>query len=206
MNIVILGASGRTGKLLVNQALARGHTVTAVVRNPAKMLPANKLTVVKADVLSEQDLTEAFKGKDAVLSTLGSNKDVHLIERSSEAIIPAMEQNGIERFVTELSFGAATTVRFSRLVTIGFRTVLKEMLIDQAAGLQLLRASQLDWTAVLPTVLTNGPSTQQVRALKEGEKVGMRHKISRNDVAYFMLETLESELFHREEVVITRGA
>jgi uncharacterized protein len=100
MKIVIVGASGRTGRVLVKQALVRGHTVTAVVRDPSKLVSAQTLTVVKANVFDTDDLIEVFRGHDAVLSTLGSNNArLQLIERSMKAIIPAMQKSGVKRFI-----------------------------------------------------------------------------------------------------------
>jgi putative NADH-flavin reductase len=81
--------------------------------------------------------------------------------------------------------------------------MLGKILKDQAAGLGLLKASHLNWTVVFPVVLTNGALTKRVRVVDNNETVGIQYKISRNDVAYFMLEALENHSFLHEEVVIT---
>lgn len=90
MRLVVLGASGRTGKLLVEQAAARGHTVTAVVRDSSKLQPAAGVSVVEADVVNTDALTAVLQGHDAVLSTVSSNNaKTRLIERSTQAVIAA---------------------------------------------------------------------------------------------------------------------
>lgn len=204
MKVVVLGASGRTGKVLIRQTLTRGHLVTAVVRNADKITPAKNLTVVTADVTSAADLTRVFRGHDAVLSTLGNNNaKLKLIERSTRAIIPAMQKNDINRFITELSFGAAKHVRFSSIVKGLTRLAIGKMLLDQATGAAILEESKIDWTVVFAVALTNGALTKQMRVFKDNERVGLRNKISRNDVAYFMLEALENHTFIRQEPVIT---
>src|ERR1700674_4047776 len=98
MNLVVLGATGRTGRLVVEQALAAGHTVTALVRSPEKLTTSNsKLRVVAGQVTDTSAVARALEGADALISTLGGNGSV--IADSTAAIVAAARQTGVSRAV-----------------------------------------------------------------------------------------------------------
>jgi putative NADH-flavin reductase len=203
MKLVILGATGRTGKPLVEQALERGHEVAAVVRNPRQIAHADNLSIVQADATNAAELEKIFIGQDAVISTLGNNDiSLRLIERSTRAIVPAMQEAGIKRFITELSFGASKHIRLAPLSKELISLKIGRVLDDQAAGVDLLSRSGLEWTVAFAVRLTNGPLTKRVRIMKETQWVTIWHSISRTNVAYFLLEVLEKHSYIRQAPVI----
>ena len=203
MKLVILGATGRTGKELVKQAVERGHTVTAVVRNPDAFKGYDKITVIKGDVTSAAELKEIIKGHDAVLSGLGNNNSkLHLIEKSTAAIIEAMRADNIKRLVVELAFGGAQNATLTKPARFVNKLFLSKMLVDQQQGVALLDKSELDWTVVYATILTKGALTNSTRVVDASEKISTRSKISRANVAKFMLDAAETGTYIKEMPVI----
>jgi uncharacterized protein YbjT (DUF2867 family) len=203
MNLLILGATGRTGRLVVEQALAAGHTVTALVRSPEKLTIRNSnLRVVAGRATDAADVARALASADAVLSTLGGSGSV--IADSTEAMIEAAHRTGARRVVVLSSFfverdrlGAVP-----RLLTgVAMRSVIK----DKRAGEQLLRQSDLDWTIIYASQLKDGPVSGSVEVLPEGAKRRISDRISRSDVAEWMVQAATSSQPSRRSVGITEG-
>src|SRR5688572_23603346 len=113
MKIVILGASGKTGRILVHEALEAGHKVTAFVRDINKVTRTNpNLKIVVGDARRSEDLAKALEGADAVISTLGSSRPGdNLIVASAKALIDAMHKTGVERVIMMSSFLASPNFR-----------------------------------------------------------------------------------------------
>src|SRR5919108_5367767 len=109
MNLLIIGATGGTGRALLEQALARGHTVTVLVRNPKKVKTQHdRLTLMQGNVLDFDSVDRAAKGKDAVLSALGHKRfliKTSILSEGTRNIVKALEKNGVKRFVCETSLG-----------------------------------------------------------------------------------------------------
>ena len=201
MNLVVLGATGRSGHLVVEQALAAGHTVTALVRSPQKLAIANSnLRVVKGEVTDTSALASALRGADAVISTLGGKGP--LIADSTAAIVTAAGQTGVRRVVV-LSSWFVERDRLdavTRLLTgIGMGGVIK----DKSVGEQLLRQSDLDWTIVYASLLSDGPATGSPAVLPENANRSMTQRISRADVAAWMIQAATSGQQSRRSVGIT---
>jgi uncharacterized protein YbjT (DUF2867 family) len=186
MNLVVLGATGRTGRLVVEQALAAGHTVTALVRSPEKLTTSHSnLRVVIGQATDASAVSSALEGGDAVISTLGGTGSV--IADSTRAIVAAADKTGVRRIVM-LSTFAAERDRLgagTRLLTgIGMGAMLK----DKGAGEEMLRRSDLDWTIVYASILRDGPAGGPVAVLPDGAKRRMSERISRADVAAWMVK------------------
>jgi uncharacterized protein YbjT (DUF2867 family) len=200
MNLTVLGAAGATGVPLVEQALAAGHRVTALVRSGPRLAIANpNLDVVEGDATDRTAVHRAMKGADAVISVLGARGPV--IGEATRAVVSVARQEGPERVVMLSSFAVARDrlTPLSRLVT---RMAMSRQIEDKAAGEEVLRASGLDWTIVYPTRLTNGPAAG-ARVVLETGKVGISQTISRADVASFLLQAATDDLYSRRGVVIT---
>jgi uncharacterized protein YbjT (DUF2867 family) len=201
MNLVVLGATGRTGRLVVEQALAAGHTVTALVRSPEKLTAGHSnLRVVRGEATETAAVSSALEGADAVISTLGGKGSV--IADSTRAIVTAARKAGVSRVVV-LSTFAAERDRLdagTRLLTgIGMGAMLK----DKSVGEEMLRRSDLEWTIVYASLLSNGPVSGSVVVLPEGAKRGLSQKISRADVAAWMVQTATGVQHSRHSVGIT---
>jgi uncharacterized protein YbjT (DUF2867 family) len=201
MNLLVLAANGRSGRLVVEQALAAGHTVTALVRSPEKLTIGNaSLRVVVGDATDESAVADAMEGVDAVISTLGGTGSV--IADSTRAIVAAARRTGVRRVLVLSSF-AVERDRLnapSRLLTgIAMGAIVK----DKTAGEQVLRASDLDWTIVYASLLTDGPATGSVSVLPESAKRGMSQRITRADVAEWLVQAATGAQYSRRSVGIT---
>jgi len=201
MNLAVLGDTGRTGRLVVEQALAAGHTVTALVRSPEKLTTTqSNLRVVTGQATETSAVSIALEGADAVISTLGGKGSV--IADSTRAIVTAAGNAGVSRVVV-LSTFAAERDRLdagTRLLTgIGMGAMLK----DKWAGEEILRQSDLDWTIVYASILSDGPAGGSVVVLPQGAKRRMSDRISRADVAAWMVAAAGDTQYKRRAVGIT---
>ena len=210
MKLTIIGATGGIGRLLVQQAVAAGHDVTAVVRNPGKLPPDLPITVVTTDLAAPDQaaLEVAIRGADGVLSGLGpvSTAQAGVAAGGTRAVVAAMRATGVRRIVVVSAAPVGTVPSpgrpnppkhdpgdgffmrhlFSRIATTAFRTHYA----DLAAMEDALRASGLDWTICRPPKLTDGPLTGTYRTAI-GRNIKGGWSISRADVAHQMLHAVE---------------
>lgn len=200
MNITILGAAGGTGTQVVQQALAAGHSVTALVRSPEKMAVTDpKLRVVQGDATEQASMATALEGADAVISTLDAPGPV--IADATRALLQVAKGENAPRVVMMSSFAVQRDrlKGFTKLLT-GAATGAKVQ--DKAAGEKALRASNLRWTIVYATLLTNGPM-QGVKVVPDSAKVGVGDRISRAGAASFLIKAATSGDYDRRSVLIT---
>jgi putative NADH-flavin reductase len=208
--ILVLGATGGTGKEVISQALALGHEVSVFVRDPSRLTPnQNTLRVLVGDVTDTGGaLRAAARNQDAVISALGLGKSLKshgLITRSIPYIVRAMEAEGVRRLVFMSAYGVGATYRDTPLLPrIITRTLLKDMYADKNAGEDELRriGNGIDWTIVYPVTLTDAQRTGHCRF---GERLDLRGlpKISRADVAEFMLMQLDDATYSRKGVLVS---
>lgn len=202
MRIAIFGATGPTGQELVKQALQKGHAVTAFVRSPEKLsIKDDSLTIVKGDVLRYDDVEKAVKGQDAVLSALGVKppSKARVVGPGVANIIKAMERHGVKRLIVESAFFMDEKSRKSPFVKLTTATFMKGLYEDKKEQNEQLRNSPVLWTEVQPTMLTNGPKSNY----KINAKPGMFSKISRVNVADFMLKQINDKTYVGKAVIIT---
>ena len=195
MKLFVIGATGRTGREIVQQALERGHYVTAFVRSPESMtLKNDRLTVLKGDAMDENQLFEAMQNHDAVLSALGPRKvfkPSSLLHDSALATTRAMKRAGVKRLLV-LSAAAHFPGIPNRIVSF----VLRSHMRDSRAMEEVVQVSGLDWTIARPPRLTEEDYTSYRR--REGAAPKMGFTLARKAVAAFMLDAIEQQKhFHK---------
>ena len=199
-NLVVLGATGRTGRLVVEQALAAGHSVTALVRSPEKLTFRHpKLRVIIGDATDPSALSRALEGAEAVISTLGSRKSV--VADSSSALVGAARESGARRVVI-LSSWLVQRDRMRVLTRLLTGIAMGSVVTDKVAGEELIRGSGLDWTIVYPSVLTDGPAVGSV-VLPDGVTRGISDRISRADVAAWLVDAATEHRYSGQSIAIT---
>lgn len=199
MKITVLGATGPTGKQIVTQAIQRGLQVTVLVRDPHRLTISDpRLKVVVGDATSVADLTEAISGSDAVLSALGSGKSrsSDIASRAAAALIAAADQAGVPRVIWLSALGVGTSkADGSGIQRVMWKTMMADVFDDKAVADGLLADSDLRYTLVYPTTLSNKASTTYIASAHLQAK-GMP-MISRAAVAHFMLDELIKDAWIR---------
>jgi putative NADH-flavin reductase len=192
MRLFILGATGGTGRALVEQAPQRGHRVTAFVRSPHKLGPLRDgVAVLRGDPRNTDELRAALKGHDAVLSALGPTGlgPTTVVADCARSTVEAMEAANVRRL---LVVGVAVLFAEDGLLTAIARwTFLRNVAKDSAEMERIVGASDLDWTVARPPRLTNGPRTRGYGVADGRMPPGARLTISRADVADFLLDEVE---------------
>ncbi|WP_321493901.1 SDR family oxidoreductase [uncultured Desulfobacter sp.] len=200
MKLIIFGATGATGCQVVTQALGQEHHVTAFARNPQKLKIAHEnLQVIQGNVLDYSAVEQAVTGQEVVLCTLGlpdiRNKS-QLRANGTKNIIRAMKNTGVRRFLCQSSHGVGDTQTtlpfFMKYIMAPF--VLRRVFEDHELQEKLVKETQLDWIIVRPTNLTDGDKTAKYQQGTIDNKTA-RFKISRADVADFMLKQLVDNLY-----------
>lgn len=199
--VLIVGATGGTGRALVAQALERGFVVSAFVRDPAALgIEHPRLQVVRGNVLDEASIDRAMAGQDAVLSALGHKRyfgPTRILSAGTRNLLRAMERHGVRRFVCETTIGIGdSAARLGLYYTLFVIPVILPFYFwDKTRQERLIAASGTDWVIVRPGALTNG---QKRGAYRHGARIGSllwTVRISRADVADFMLNQLTDDRY-----------
>jgi putative NADH-flavin reductase len=207
MRLAVFGATGRTGKNVVEQAIRRGFDVTAFAR-AGRTLPDGPAAtrVVRGDALNAADVEHAIVGQEAVISTLGvpGSTKSPVVSEGTRNIVDAMTRHGVSRLVVQSVHGASeSAAELSPLIRYLARGLfLRYQYLDKDRMEELVRESGLEWTIVRPARLTEGPRKGRYRA---GEKirVGVFSTISRADVAEFMLNQVGSTEYVRKTPTVS---
>jgi putative NADH-flavin reductase len=203
MRILIFGATGGTGRELVSQALEKGHDVSAFVRTAAKVAVVDsRLRVVQGDIQRTESLRAAIPGHDAVLSALGTRSlsPTTLLSKAAQDIVDIMRAHKVRRILWESSLGVGETRgQLGPLYNwLLIPLLLRHVFADKERQEAIIRATSLEWTIVQPAALTNGPRTGTYRVGSCSGRLFPR--VSRADVAHFMIEELESGRHIRQVV------
>lgn len=214
MNIVVFGANGATGRRLTNEALAKGHTVTAVTRHPESFpLHHAHLRVMQGDVFDRASVERAVAGQDAVLSTLGvpfSRRPITVYSEGIAHIVRAMDHYGVRRLVCVSS--SATDGAHDTGGGFIFDKVLQPLIIstigqttyaDMRRMESLVKQSDLDWTIVRPSGLFETPTVTRYQTAEEQIQGQFT---SRADLADCMLRQLTSNQYLRKVVAVATFA
>jgi len=209
--VLIVGATGGTGRQLVAQALERGLTVTALVRNPSSLrVDHQRLRIVRGDVLDATSLEPAMQGQEAVLCALGHKRyfyPTRILSEGTENILRAMEKHGVGRLVCETSLGIGDSAGRMGLYYTLFviPLILPFYFWDKTRQERIIARSGVEWVIVRPGALTNGERHGRVR---HGSRVGSflwTVRVSRADVAEFMLGQLTSNAYLKSAPALARG-
>ncbi len=191
MNILLLGATGRTGLQVMHQALARGHSIVALVRSPGKISQTSpSLKIVKGNPLDADEIANALPGCEAVVSALGGQTPGArtLLGDCAKSTVAVMQREHVRRIVV-----VSSALLFPNVGLLGSflrRFVLSNAMADAREMERVIKASDLDWTIVRPVRLTNGPRTGHYNA-EPDRFVRGRGSVSRSDVAHCILGLIE---------------
>lgn len=206
MRILVIGATGGTGREIVKQALERGHHVTALARRPARItITHERLTVAQGDVMDPASLERAMRGQEAVVCALGHKRWLgpsKILSGGTRNIVDAMKAAGVRRLVVETALGVGDSAGRLGLYYTAFTIpfILPFYWFDKGRQERVVRESGLDWVIVRPGQLTGGKKRGTYR---HGPRVGSylwSVAISRADTADFMLNQLGATPYLRTAV------
>ena len=209
MRTLVIGASQGTGALVVQEALARGHEVTAFARSPDKLVLEHPwLTRRTGDFHDAASVRAAMPGHDAVVLTAsakamkgflrsswtslrGAREDAIFFSRGTEIVIAAMKAAGVRRLVVLSALGSGESAKLFNVVTrvLVLSFLLRASFADHERQEALVRASGLDWVIARPSLMTDGPARDAYT--RTDEIVPVPSQISRADVAHFLIDAVE---------------
>jgi putative NADH-flavin reductase len=207
MNLTIIGASAGVGLLSVTQALDNGHQVTAMSNNTSTIMDHSALTKINGSATSVEDVKKAIQNADAVLLAIGTKKKkgTTLFSDMAKAVIAAMDELGSNSPVLVISgFGVGEGIKYTGfMMKMVIKFFLKDQYIDKALMEKLFNQSKVNWEMVQPGMLSDGALTKEYRVLpelKKGMKIG---KISRADLAHYLISEVENRQNIKRYVALT---
>ena len=198
MKLLIFGSTGTIGRELVKQSLKQEHTVTAFARDPAKLdIKHNNLQVTRGDAMDPAGVEGAIEGHEVVLCSLGGGRKGTIRAEGTRNIINAMEKVGVRRLICQTTLGVGDSRGnlnfFWKYIMFGL--LLRPMYADHVSQEDYVRQSHLDWIIVRPGAFTDGNRTGEYRHGFPSTDQTTKLKISRADVADFMLRQLADETY-----------
>jgi uncharacterized protein YbjT (DUF2867 family) len=215
-NVLVVGASGGTGRAAVHQLLAEGHRVTAFSRHASSIFQASEnLRPIDGDVMQAEAIDAAVAGQDVVIVTLGISENplrVRFFGSAATAgnvrsagthnVILAMRRHAVSRLVVQSSYGVGETRGCLRFIDkLFFSLLLKPQIADTEAQEQIVRDSGLQWVLVQPVHLTNAGTSADAFVSTEGQTRGM--KVSRLSVARFLAHVTLTAGYHGKSVSVS---
>jgi putative NADH-flavin reductase len=195
MKISVFGASGRTGLLLVFQALNQGHEVTAFTRRAGKVPITHKnIRIIEGELDDFDKVRQAVEGSDVVMCTLGmeKNKPSEILSGGTRNILKAMEECGVKRFICMSSAGILGNDAGFWFGRILIPLMLKHIFADKKRQAGVIRESTADWVILRPVGLTDSPKTGRYK-ITAG--IPASRTIPRADVADFMLKLMTDKKY-----------
>lgn len=201
MSIALIGATGFIGSRILNELVSRGHTVTAIVRNPEKVPALAGVTAVKGDILDKDGLARLLAGHEAAISS------VHYLASDADALLGAVKQSGVKRYLVVGGAGSLEVAPGVKLVdTPDFPAVYLDEARKGAAYLDLLKQEKaLDWTFLSPSaIIAPGERTGRFRLgldqlLVDGNG---ESRISAEDYAIALVDELEKPAHSRRRFTV----
>lgn len=207
MKVILFGATGTVGLEIVKLALKKGYEVTAFVRNPEKMQIANtpNLVVCKGDVLNAIDVKNAIKNQDVILCALGDGNIGKIRALGTKNIIEAMNKTGQKRLICQTTLGMGDSYGNLNFIWkhIIFGILLKKAFLDHQLQEEYILNSNLNYTIVRPSALTDGEINNTYKIGFDGTYKKLNLKIARTEVADFMMRQLETNEYLKKTVSIS---
>lgn len=207
MKVLVLGATGGTGRLIVRDALEKGHSVVAMVRSKASAPDLPGADIIEGDARDEGALMRALEGCDAVVSSLGTGvspfSEVSVLTEATRALLPAMTRSGVRRLVCISALGVGDSRGHGGFVfdRLFMPLLLRHAYKDKGRQEDAIRASSLDWVIARPAMLTNDPARGSLRAVADLANVN-GGKVARADVARFVVEQLATNTWLKQTPVL----
>ncbi len=204
MHIVIFGATGLSGKVILNEALSKGYQVTILVRNAqAVKIEHPNLTIVEGSVLDRETVYKVLQNKDAVIQSLGvggkgDGKPTTFVSDANKIIMDEMEKAGVKRLIAMSNTGAGDSAPFVpwiiRRVIIPYFMKWLQVIVDDKNRMEpMIMKSNLDWTIVRSAGMMDKPAKGKVTDTLTGE--GLKFTINLPDLAAFMVAQIESKKY-----------
>lgn len=204
VKIIVFGANGKTGRLVVQKTLEDGHEVTAFVRDPATLtIQHDNLHIMKGQATDKRAVSDAIKGKELVISCLGSDKGLKkttVLHEMTSNIVAAMTEHHVARIIYMASAGIDNEIPgiIGKITTMLLGNVLK----DHHNAVAEIKKHSLTYTIVRPLSLTDNPYTGKYREAKTGIPEKGR-SISRADVADFIIRAITDEQYLNQSVALS---
>jgi putative NADH-flavin reductase len=202
LRLAIFGGTGRAGRVVVEHALHQGHEVTALTRDPGRIDPRARLRVVGGDVREPMAVARTLDGADAIISTLGRRRrGPDVCTEGIRTVLSVAAGGGPRRLIALSNYGVADSRDRTAYVAVSW-LLERAVLRDKEQMEALMCDSGTEWTVIRAPVLTDGPRTGTYRT-GTGLRLSFTARVSRADVADFMLTELRENAYPRRSVVIT---
>ena len=206
MKVLIVGATGSVGRHLLQLGTERGHELTVLVRKPEKLKPwEGRIRILRGDALDIDAIDQAVRGQDAVIYSIGVKtiRRTTLFSESTRIVIDAMERNKVKRLVCITGVGAGETKDHGGFLydRVLYPLITKRVYKDKELQEMMIQRSSLDWVIVRPAMFREGTSSRKLQAVTDVRGVTLR-RVSRAEVAAFVLEQLTENRFLRKPVFI----
>lgn len=207
MKVVILGATGFSGKSILDKALSMGHQVTVLVRDPSKLVGRHEnLTIIPGDVLDRNKLAAALEKQDGVIQCLGvggkgDGKPTTFISDATKLIVEEMERHNVHRFIAMSNVGAGNSISFvpaffSKWIVPYFMKWLQVIIDDKNRMEPIIMNSRLDWTIVRCPNIVEKKAKGNCNATLDGK--GLKLSVTLSDLAEFMVGQLTDKTYSRQ--------
>lgn len=203
MNVFVLGAAGRTGRLIVEMAVAAGHEVTALVRDASRYDAPPGVRALRGDATDPATLARGMAGQDVVIDAVGGKtpwRKTELERAVARALVAAARQHGTHRIIAISSLGVGdSTAHAPLLLRLLLPTFLRGSTADKAAMEREVEQAGIPYVLVRPAVLNDQPAVGAARVLTGTEQ---GRQIARADVASFVIEQLTTDIHLNRAVMI----
>ena len=206
MKIIVFGASGKTGGMVVEKALAAGHEVTAFTRDGGHALPSGA-RIVSGDAADAEAVRRAVAGHEAVIDTIGGTtpwKDSGLEASTGKAIIAGMKAEGVRRLIVVSAMGVGDSADQASFFYghVLMPTMMRGVVKDKGRLEDEVDASGLDFVITRPAALSDDPEDGTLQVVPEPERA---HQTRRGDLAQFLVDQLTSDTHLNQAVVVANS-